>query len=165
MLKIWTKFLPISKRCETKRRLNFLSSLRTKHSVVKQSVNKSTNCFVVTPRNDEIKIINYEAIAYFYQKRILPRFARQTRAFDAFGLPIVQVILFGFALSNEIKNTGIAVFDQDKSVISSALISKIDANKYFDIDRNLTNPNQFQEAFKDGKVKIVLVIPSDFLKI
>jgi ABC-2 type transport system permease protein len=79
-----------------------------------------------------------------------------------FGLPIVQVILFGFALSNEIKNTGIAVFDQDKSVISSALISKIDANKYFDIDRNLTNPNQFQEAFKDGKVKIVLVIPSDF---
>ena len=79
-----------------------------------------------------------------------------------FGLPIVQVILFGFALSNEIKNTGVAVFDQDKSVISSALISKIDANKYFDIDRNLTNPNQFQEAFKDGKVKIVLVIPSDF---
>ena len=79
-----------------------------------------------------------------------------------FGLPIVQVILFGFALSNEIKNTGVAVFDQDKSVISSALISKIDANKYFDIDRNLTNPKQFQEAFKDGKVKIVLVIPSDF---
>jgi ABC-2 type transport system permease protein len=30
-----------------------------------------------------------------------------------FGLPIVQVILFGFALSTEIKNTGIAVFDQD----------------------------------------------------
>ncbi|MFT3919035.1 ABC transporter permease [Cloacibacterium sp.] len=79
-----------------------------------------------------------------------------------FGLPIVQVILFGFALSNEIKNTGIAVFDQDKSALSSELIYKIDANKYFDIDRNLTNPNQFQEAFKDGKVKIVLVIPSDF---
>ncbi len=79
-----------------------------------------------------------------------------------FGLPIVQVILFGFALSNEIKNTGVAVFDQDKSVISSALISKIDANKYFDIDRNFNNSNQFQEAFKDGKVKMILVIPSDF---
>ncbi len=79
-----------------------------------------------------------------------------------FGLPIVQVILFGFALSTEIKNTGVAVFDQDKSAVSSALVSKINTNKYFDIDRNLTNSSQFQDAFKDGKVKIVLVIPSDF---
>lgn len=79
-----------------------------------------------------------------------------------FGLPIIQVILFGFALSTEIKNTGIAIFDQDKSAVSSALISKINANKYFDIDRNLTSSNQFQDAFKDGKVKIILVIPSDF---
>ena len=39
-----------------------------------------------------------------------------------FGLPIIQVILFGFALSTEIKNTGIAIFDQDKSAGSSALI-------------------------------------------
>lgn len=79
-----------------------------------------------------------------------------------FGLPIIQVVLFGFALSNEIKNTGIAIFDQDKSAVSSALITKIDENKYFDVDRNLSNPNQFHEAFKDGKVKILLVIPSDF---
>lgn len=79
-----------------------------------------------------------------------------------FGLPIIQVILFGFALSNEIKNTGIAIYDQDKSAVSSALITKIDQNKYFDVDRNLSNPDQFHEAFKDGKVKILLVIPSDF---
>ncbi len=79
-----------------------------------------------------------------------------------FGLPVVQVILFGFALSNEIKNTGIDVFDQDKSAASTALISKIDANKYFDIEENLTNPKQFQEAFKNGKNKIILIIPSDF---
>ncbi len=79
-----------------------------------------------------------------------------------FGLPIVQVILFGFALSTEIKNTGIAVFDQDKSVVSSALISKINTNKYFDIDRNLTSSNQFQEVFKDGKIKIILIIPQNF---
>lgn len=79
-----------------------------------------------------------------------------------FGLPIVQVILFGFALSNEIKNTGIAVFDQDHSNVSGELIAKIDANKYFDINRTITQPKQFQEVFKDGKVKMLLVIPHDF---
>ncbi len=79
-----------------------------------------------------------------------------------FGLPIIQVILFGFALSNEIKNTGIAIFDQDKSEVSSALITKIDENKYFDVVRNIMSSSQFQEVFKNGKVKILLVIPRDF---
>lgn len=79
-----------------------------------------------------------------------------------FGLPVVQVILFGFALSNEIKNTGIVVFDQDKSTASMALVAKINANQYFDINKNLTDPKEFNEVFKDGKNKIILVIPHDF---
>ena len=40
-------------------------------------------------------------------------------------MPIIQVLLFGFALSTEIKNTKVAVFDQDKSIISAQLVSKI----------------------------------------
>lgn len=79
-----------------------------------------------------------------------------------FALPVIQVVLFGFALSNEIKNTGVAIFDQDKSEASSLLLNKISENRFFDIDRNLTSNQEFHEAFKDGKVKILLVIPSDF---
>ncbi len=79
-----------------------------------------------------------------------------------FGMPIVQVLLFGFALSTEVKNTKIGVIDQDKSQNSIELISKIDANQYFDLDKDLTSINQAEDAFKDGKIKMILVIPAQF---
>lgn len=108
------------------------------------------------------KKLNMKQLLTFIRKEFYHVLRDKRVLLMLFGLPIIQVILFGFALSNEIKNTGIAIFDQDKSAVSSALISKINANKYFDVDKNITNSNQFQEAFKDGKTKILLVIPSDF---
>ena len=79
-----------------------------------------------------------------------------------FGLPIVQVLLFGFALSNEIKNSGIVVYDQDKSAESVELIQKIGENKYFDVMTVLQSPREFEESFKDGKIRMIVNIPDDF---
>lgn len=79
-----------------------------------------------------------------------------------FGMPIVQVLLFGFALSTEVKDTKLGVLDQDKSQNSIELISKISANQYFDIDRNLKSIGEAENAFKSGKIKMILVIPTQF---
>ena len=45
-----------------------------------------------------------------------------------FGLPIVQIIIFGFALTNEVKNARIMVIDNAKDEISIGIIRKIAAN-------------------------------------
>lgn len=79
-----------------------------------------------------------------------------------FGLPIVQVLLFGFALSTEVKNTGVAVYDQDNSQNSRQLIEKINANQYFDVQKILTSPNEFEESFKTGKIRMIINIPDGF---
>ena len=79
-----------------------------------------------------------------------------------FGMPIVQVLLFGFALSTEVKDTKIGIIDQDKSQASIELISKIAANQYFDIDQDLKSINEAEDAFKGGKTKMILVIPAQF---
>lgn len=79
-----------------------------------------------------------------------------------FGMPIVQILLFGFALSTEVKDTKLAILDQDKTQTSMELISKIDANQYFDIDKNLKSINEAEDAFKGGKIKMILVIPAQF---
>ncbi len=81
-----------------------------------------------------------------------------------FGMPVVQVLLFGFALSTEVKNTKIGVLDQDKSQNSIELISKIKANQYFDVDKNLKSIYEAEDAFKGGKIKMLLVIPAQFAK-
>ena len=79
-----------------------------------------------------------------------------------FGMPIVQVLLFGFALSTEVKNTGIGVLDQDKSPNSIELISKIHSNPYFDVEINLKAIHEAEDAFQAGKIRMIVVIPALF---
>lgn len=81
-----------------------------------------------------------------------------------FGLPVVQVLLFGFVLSNEIKNTKIGIFDQDKTEKSQQLTQKISASNYFDIATVIENPRDFENTFKSGDVKVIVNIPNGFAK-
>ena len=53
-------------------------------------------------------------------------------------MPIVQIILFGFALTNEIKNSNVAVLDNAKDESSRAIIQRLDASGYFNRSRNIS---------------------------
>ncbi|OYT17739.1 MAG: multidrug ABC transporter permease [Bacteroidetes bacterium 4572_77] len=79
-----------------------------------------------------------------------------------FGIPIMQVLLFGFALESEMKNVHLAILDQSKDAHSQELSRKMTASGYFILDENLTNTHQIEEVFKKGKVKEVLVFPEHF---
>jgi ABC-2 type transport system permease protein len=79
-----------------------------------------------------------------------------------FGMPVVQIMIFGFALTNEIKNTRIAVVDMAHDVSSRQFIERIEASRYFDIRAMLTSPDQADKEFKKGKIKLVVVIPKNF---
>ena len=72
---------------------------------------------------------------------------------------MVQILLFGFALSTEVKDTRIGVLDQDKSQASTELVSKIHANRYFDIEQDLKSIHEAEYAFKGGRIKMIMVIP------
>ncbi len=79
-----------------------------------------------------------------------------------FGLPIVQIVLFGFALSNEIKNTKIVVCDYAKDATSAKLIEKINAGSSFEIEKSLKSHQQLEDAFKTGTIKLAIVFPANF---
>lgn len=79
-----------------------------------------------------------------------------------FGMPIVQVLLFGFVLTNEIKNASIAVLDPSKDSESIALTNKLVSSGYFQLDKALETPAQLDAAFRTGKIKMALVFPPDF---
>ncbi|MCC6814820.1 MAG: ABC transporter permease [Saprospiraceae bacterium] len=84
--------------------------------------------------------------------------------FVLLGMPVAQILIFGFALSNEVKNSKIAVLDLSKDQITQQLIERIDASKYFDLEENLTSPKDIERIFKKGKVKLVLVFENNFDK-
>jgi len=81
-----------------------------------------------------------------------------------FGMPLVQVLLFGFVLSNEIKNAAVAVLDPSKDAESIALTNKLVSSGYFRLENNLESATQLDPAFRTGRIKMAVVFPDDFAK-
>lgn len=82
--------------------------------------------------------------------------------FFMFGLPIVQILLFGFALSNEIKNAKIAILDHSKDEATQLLTHRINSSRYFTIVKNLSSNAEIKDVFEKGEAKMVVVFPANF---
>lgn len=79
-----------------------------------------------------------------------------------FGLPVVQIIIFGFALTNEVKNARILIVDHARDEISSQIASKIEASSYFETENAVLGSEDIEEVFKPGTVKLAVVFPARF---
>lgn len=78
------------------------------------------------------------------------------------GLPIVQLLLFGFAITTEVRNANIAILDNSKDEVTQSIITKIESSQYFDIDQTITSNDQIEEAFKSGRIKLSIVFQQNF---
>jgi ABC-2 type transport system permease protein len=78
------------------------------------------------------------------------------------GLPIVQIVTFGFALTNEVKNSNIAILDQSKDESTNQLTARLDASRYFEVSSNLSRTEEIEAAFRAGKTRMVVVFPPNF---
>ncbi|MCE6991774.1 ABC transporter permease [Dyadobacter sp. CY323] len=79
-----------------------------------------------------------------------------------FGMPIVQILLFGFALTNEVKDSKILVVDYAKDHASGQLIAKIGASRYFKIQKASLTRQEILSTFQQGEIKAVVVFPGNF---
>lgn len=100
----------------------------------------------------------------FIKKEFYHIFRDRRSMFILFGMPIAQIMLFGFAITNEVNNVKIAIFDQSKDVETQQIINKISASSYFDIQQEIRSEAEIESVFKKGKVKAVLVFEKDFSK-
>jgi ABC-2 type transport system permease protein len=79
-----------------------------------------------------------------------------------FGMPVIQVLLFGFALSTEIKNAPIAIIDHSNDQVTRAITSKILSSGFFILADEVPGEGHIEEIFRHGKVKEVIIFESDF---
>ena len=79
-----------------------------------------------------------------------------------FGMPVMLIVLFGFAVTNEVKNAKIVVCDQAGDPASQEIIRKLTVNKIFHLDRALLSPSQIEEAFKKENIKLAIIFPARF---
>ncbi len=82
--------------------------------------------------------------------------------FILFGMPIAQILLFGYAVTNEFKDASIAVYDQSKDELSFQLIHQLEASGHFKIKYSIDTYEDIAKLMKGSAVKMVVVVPDDF---
>src|SRR5262245_44056767 len=98
----------------------------------------------------------------FVKKEFFHIFRDKRTLFILLGMPIMQIIIFGFALTNEVKNSRIAILDNSQDAATSSLIAQIGASRYFNIEKNIHSYRDIESSFQQGRIKLAVVFPQNF---
>ncbi len=82
--------------------------------------------------------------------------------FVLLGMPVSQILIFGFALSNEVKNSKIAIVDTSRDKTTTELIHRIESSRYFDIAETLNQSKDLEATFRKGDIKLAIVFEPNF---
>jgi len=98
----------------------------------------------------------------FVRKEFLHILRDYRTLFILFGMPIAQILLFGFAITNEIRDVKIAILDFAKDDITQEISNKILSSGYFNCYENLKTTEDIEPAFQKGIIKEVIVFEPGF---
>ncbi len=77
-------------------------------------------------------------------------------------VPIIQLILFGFAINTDPKNMPLALVTADQSEFSRSFVAGLENSSYFRVTHKLHSEQLANQLLNQGDVQFVLVIPADF---
>lgn len=77
-------------------------------------------------------------------------------------MPIIQLLLFGFAINTDVKHLPTVVFDQSLQQEGRDLLSSLTASEYFDIQYIAGSYQEVTDHIESGKAKVGIIIPPDF---
>ncbi len=95
-------------------------------------------------------------------KEFIQVFRDKRTRFLLFGPPIIQMMIFGYAATYEIRHVPTVVLDLDHSQESRELISLFSSSPYFDVQRQLTDSRQIGDLIEQGKTTVGLEIDAGF---
>jgi ABC-2 type transport system permease protein len=78
--------------------------------------------------------------------------------------PIIQMMIFGYAATYEVRNVPMAIIDLDHSQESRDLVSRFESSQYFNVQYRLTDSRQLSALIDQGKVTLGLEIHANFAK-
>jgi len=80
------------------------------------------------------------------------------------GIPVIQLLLFGFAIRMDVRHLPMAVYDESRSQESRDLIQKLVATDNFDVTRQAASYAEANRLIDRGTVRAAIVIPEDFAR-
>jgi ABC-2 type transport system permease protein len=77
-------------------------------------------------------------------------------------LPVLMLILFGYALSTEVKNVRVAIYDPSKDSLSEEIVRRLESSEYFTLSKILDSPLQIEEEFRRGDTGLIILFSDNF---
>ena len=78
------------------------------------------------------------------------------------AIPVIQLLLFGYAVNGDPKHLPAAVLMQDRGVLSRSVLSALHNTGYFDFVADARSPEELNRALEKGDIQLAITIPSDF---
>jgi ABC-2 type transport system permease protein len=106
-------------------------------------------------------LLNYRLISLI-RKEFIQIFRDPRTLIMILGIPIMQLLLMGYAATNDVRNVALVVFDQDRSPAARRLLDAYRAADYFLIAYDVQSEEELQELIDAGKARAGLIIPPDY---
>ncbi|TLD42581.1 MAG: ABC transport system, permease component YbhR [Candidatus Jettenia ecosi] len=104
----------------------------------------------------------YERIKHMLMKEFIQIFRDPKMKGIIFLTPIIQVLIFGYAVTTDVKHVATAVYDLDNSVASRELVSRFVKSGYFDVVEYINNEGRDRDLIDHGKVRVVFRMNKGF---
>jgi len=105
---------------------------------------------------------NWKFFMAFVRKEFHHIFRDKTSMLILLVMPILMLVLFGYALNTEVKNSKIAVYDPSRDEVTRAMVEKLQINNYFILKKVLNSASEAEKAFQSGEVSMVIVFSDRF---
>ena len=79
-----------------------------------------------------------------------------------FGMPVVLMLLFGFAITNDVKNVRTVVVTSQMDHLTQAAVDRLAASEYFNITSTVQTPTEAERLIRSQKADLAVVFAHDF---
>jgi ABC-2 type transport system permease protein len=105
------------------------------------------------------------SLVAFIRKELIQALRDPRMRFILFGAPLIQLVIFGYVVTTDIRNIATAVFDYDRSAASRELTDAFFASGYFvRVDLPDGPVRAAEAALKSNRVRVAVVIPDGFAR-
>ena len=79
-----------------------------------------------------------------------------------FGMPIIMMLLFGYAVRNDVRNVRTVIVMSNTDYITQQAVDRLSASEYFTITQLVATPAEAEQAIRDQKVDLAIVFGKDY---
>ena len=77
-------------------------------------------------------------------------------------LPVMQLMLFGYAINTDVRHIPTVIYDQDHTAASRDLYRSLEATRFYDVVGHVESYHDIEKALRAGTARVALVIPARY---